>query len=373
MAVFILLSLVISLFIGWITIPNIIIISKRKRLFDSINARKVHSGAIPRLGGISFLPAVIVAFCLSLGIRTITGHDIDITYKDEFYLEILFFFAGLISLFFVGLADDLVGVGYKNKFLIQIFATIMLILAGLNIISLDGLFGIYDMPSAISVALTILVVVGAINAYNLIDGVDGLCSGLGAIALCVLSGWFYYHELYVYAMLGTSLLGCVAVFFLYNVKGKRLKVFMGDSGSLMLGYIISFLGLKFISLNAGIGEYVYNTPNPEIMVLSVIFIPVFDTVRVFTERIMRGKSPFYPDKTHIHHLFLGMGFTHMQSTGIILIMAIAFIMFNFTMQMYTISTTLLFVLNVMLGMIFLNLLPKYLIKKRESKNKTLRK
>ena len=123
---FIILTLVLSAFIGWITIPNIIIISKRKRLFDSHNSRKVHTGAIPRLGGISFLPAVLVSFCLSLGIRHVTdGFDLNPLYVDEFYAEFLFFVAGLISLFFIGLADDLVGIGYKSKFLVQVVAAAM--------------------------------------------------------------------------------------------------------------------------------------------------------------------------------------------------------------------------------------------------------
>ena len=365
---FIILTLVLSAFIGWITIPNIIIISKRKRLFDSHNSRKVHTGAIPRLGGISFLPAVLVSFCLSLGIRHVTdGFDLNPLYVDEFYAEFLFFVAGLISLFFIGLADDLVGIGYKSKFLVQVVAAAMLVLADLNIKSFDGLFGIYYIHPVFSVLLTVFVVVGAVNAYNLIDGVDGLCSGLGAIALCVLSGWFYYHDLYAYTMLGVSLFGCVVTFFLYNTRGMRLKVFMGDGGSLMLGYIVSFLGLKFIDLNAGMGTFTLDTPNAELMVLSVVFIPVFDTVRVLTERIMKGRPPFFPDKTPIHQLFLRLGFTHMQSTGIILIMAIAIIMFNFALQ--DMNSNLLFVSDVLIGMVFLNWLPKYIIRKREGKAK----
>ena len=166
---FIILTLVLSAFIGWITIPNIIIISKRKRLFDSHNSRKVHTGAIPRLGGISFLPAVLVSFCLSLGIRHVTdGFDLNPLYVDEFYAEFLFFVAGLISLFFIGLADDLVGIGYKSKFLVQVVAAAMLVLADLNIKSFDGLFGIYYIHPVFSVLLTVFVVVGAVNAYNLL-------------------------------------------------------------------------------------------------------------------------------------------------------------------------------------------------------------
>lgn len=367
MAVFIVLTLAISALIGWTTIPNIVIISKRKRLFDSTNARKVHTGEVPRLGGLSFMPAVIISFCFSLGMSCIMSEsDQLLMWKSDSFIEILFFVVGLVAIFFFGLADDLVGISYKSKFLVQTLAAMMPVFAGLGIKSFDGLFGIYQISPLVGIPLTVFVVVGAVNAYNLIDGIDGLCSGLGAIALSVLSWWFYSHQLYVYAMLGVSLLGCVIIFFRYNTKKLRLKVFMGDSGSLMLGYVISFLGLKFLDLNVSPSPYDFR--NAEILMLSVIFVPVFDTVRVFTERIMRKRSPFMADNTHIHHILLSLGrFSHIQVTMIIMAFAIALILLNFTLR--GMESNLLLSLDVVLGMVFLNLLPKFLAAKAKKQKR----
>lgn len=374
MTVYILLTLVISAAIGWLTIPNIIIISKRKRLFDAPNDRKVHTQAIPRLGGISFLPGVMFSFCSVLGLRFLLRDDLSGEFSHQFFMEFLFFTAGLISLFFVGLADDLVGIGYKNKFIIQLAAAFLLISSDIYLSNFFGLFGVYELPKVLGIIITLIIVVGVVNSFNLIDGVDGLCSGLGSIAILTLSGWFWYNGIYVYAMLGMSMVGVLVVFYFYNVRGLRLKIFMGDGGSLMLGYMVAYLGLKFTDIN--VFPYAYSTPNAPILVMSIIFIPVFDTIRVFCERIMRGKSPFYPDKTHIHHLFLKLEYTHLQSTGMILIIAIAFIVINFALQ--NININILFVLDVLLGLIFLNWVPKYFIKKRSAakvarKNKIVNK
>ncbi len=362
MAVYIFLTFVISAVIGWIAIPNIIVISKRKRLFDAPNERKVHTQAIPRLGGISFLPGMMFSFCVALGVRYLTGNPLDVAFEESFFIDFLFFTAGLILLFFIGMADDLVGISYKNKFIVQILAALLLTAGDGTIHNLHGLFGVWEIPNVLGVFITVLVTVGLVNAYNLIDGVDGLCSGLGAIALTILSGWFFYNNISVYAMLGAGMLGTLVVFFLYNVRGLRLKIFMGDGGSLMLGYTIAFLGLKFYNFN--FNPDFFNTPNVPVLALSVVFIPVFDTVRVFTERILRGKSPFYPDKTHVHHLFLKIGYTHLQSTGLILIVAMLFVIFNFLFQDMNIN--ILFFADIILGLVFLNWLPKQVIRRKES-------
>ena len=362
MAIYVLLPLFISLLLAWLTIPNIVIISKQKRLFDVPNARKVHEKAIPRLGGVSFFPGILVSFCLTLGLRYIMGNALNVGYEDAFIAEFMIFSAGLISLFFVGLADDLVGVGYKGKFVVQILASLMLVSGGIYMKSFYGLFGIWDIPATVGIPITICLVVLIVNAFNLIDGVDGLCSGLSSIASATLCGWFWYNGIPVYAALGMGMLGTLIVFFMYNVTGSRLKVFMGDSGSLMLGFIISFLGLKFSDLNrCGL----FDTPNAPILVMSMIFIPIFDTVRVFTQRILAGKSPFYPDKSHIHHLMLRLGFSHLQSTGIILMAAIFFIILNFLLQ--NIDINILFAVDILSGLFFLCWLPQHLVKRRETK------
>lgn len=324
---FILLTFVISALIGWVAIPRIVIIAKIKRLFDEHNARKVHSGNVPRLGGLSFFPAALFSFAFMLGIWYSLGYKIAFGLQTELLTEFLFVLAGMQVLYFVGMADDLIGVGYRNKFMAQIFAAVCLVFAGVTVSDCQGLLGIHRLPFAWDAVLTIVSVVLIVNAFNLIDGVDGLCSGLGAIILTTLGAFFIWGGLYVYGMFAFGMVGVLIAFFQYNVLGTRLKVFMGDTGSLTLGYMIAFLGLKFVNLReAGVVDWELNS---SLAILSgLLFVPIFDTCRVFFSRVSKGKSPFFPDKNHVHHKLLKLHRTHRQSTGILLLLEIGFILLN---------------------------------------------
>ncbi len=204
---FVILTFGISAAFGWLAIPRIVIFAKMKRLFDEPNKRKVHKGAIPRLGGLSFFPAVLFSFAFVLGLRYYYGYDVSINLQIELLTEFLFVVAGMLILYFVGLADDLIGVGYRNKFAAQIFAAICLVFAGVTVYDFQGLFGLHRLPFLPDALLTIVVVVLTVNAFNLIDGVDGLCSGLGTIILSTLGIFFIYYELFVYAMFAFGLGG----------------------------------------------------------------------------------------------------------------------------------------------------------------------
>ncbi|WP_298065083.1 MraY family glycosyltransferase [uncultured Rikenella sp.] len=327
---FVILTFVISAAIGWFAIPRIVIIAKMKRLFDETNARKVHKGAVPRLGGLSFFPAALFSFAFVLGLRYYYGYDVALDLQVELLTEFLFVMAGMLILYFVGMADDLIGVGYRNKFVAQFFAGICLVFAGVTVFDLQGLFGVHRLPFALDAVLTVVAVVLTVNAFNLIDGVDGLCSGLGTIILTTLGILFIYYQLFVYAMFAFGMVGVLIAFFQYNVLGTRLKVFMGDTGSLTLGYMIIFLGLKFINLENT--TFISVGFNSTLAILAgMLFLPVFDTCRVFVSRISRDRSPFFPDKSHVHHKLLRLNRTHLQSTGILLLMEIGFVLLNFVL------------------------------------------
>lgn len=358
MDIFVIYTFIISTITGLLTIPSIVIISKKKKLFDTPNNRKVHTNDVSRLGGVSFLPAIFLSLCVMIGIRNITGNHISGLFEYSFNTEFMFFTAGVMLLFFTGLADDLIGVGYKNKFVVQIISALLLSISSLYIDDFSGLFGLHSISSVAGIIFTTIAIVLIVNAYNLIDGVDGLCSGLTIIAVSTFTVWFWIHGLIIYAMIGCAVLGCVMVFFFYNVIGRRLKVFMGDAGSLVLGFSVCFLGLKFIDLNS---SGAYGITNGLVITLSIVFIPVFDTIRVFTERIAAGHSPFHPDKTHIHHYMLELGFTHLQSTLIILFSAFVLLMTNILLA--NININLLFVVDVLFGLIFLCVIPKVLVKR----------
>lgn len=346
---FVILTFAISAAIGWFAIPRIVIIAKIKRLFDEPNSRKVHKGAIPRLGGLSFFPAALFSFAFVLGLRYYYGYDIALDLQVELLTEFLFVMAGMLILYFVGMADDLIGVGYRNKFVAQIFAGVCLVFAGVTVFDLQGLFGVHRLPFTLDALLTIVIVVLTVNAFNLIDGVDGLCSGLGTIILSTLGILFIYYGLFVYAMFAFGMVGVLIAFFQYNVLGTRLKVFMGDTGSLTLGYMIVFLGLKFANLenttylNTGLHSSLS-------ILLGMLFVPVFDTCRVFVSRISRGRSPFYPDKNHVHHKLLQLNRTHLQSTGILLLMEIFFILFNLALsQLLSLGINWVLLIDILLG------------------------
>lgn len=363
MYIFVILTLLVSVAIGWLFIPRIVIISKIKRLFDTPDARKVHSGQVPRLGGISFFPASFFSFAFVLGLRYRFGFDITLGLQTELLVELLFVMSGMLVLYFIGLADDLVGLRYADKLVAQLIAASTLVFANVTIFDLQGLFGAGLLPYALDIVLTVVAGVTVINAFNLIDGVDGLCSGLGTITLSVLGVWYMTHELYVYAMFAFSMTGVLITFFLYNVLGSRLKVFMGDTGSLTLGYMIVFLCLKFLNVEhtTYVNTHIHSTMA---IVVGLLFVPIFDALRVAVGRMMRRKSPFFPDKTHVHHKLLRLHFTHLQSTAILLVTHAFFIVFNVAMSEWLrLNLNLVIAADVALG-IGMNYVLNALIRKR---------
>ncbi len=362
LGLFVIGAFLLSACLGWLTIPRIVLISKKKKLFDDLSARKSHSGAIPRLGGVAFMPAFLFAFCLMVGLRYFYGMDISPLFEIVAFKELMFLVSGAIILFLIGLADDLSGLPYRHKLLAQFVAAVLLIYAGVGITDLCGLFGIHQVPPMLGALFSIMVILLLTNAYNLIDGIDGLCSGLSMLALFTFGGWFWIHHIYIYAMMSMAMAGVVSVFFFYNVMGNRLRIFMGDTGSLMLGYLIAFLGLKFYALNVDVGYYQIQAA-PAVF-LGIVFVPAFDTIRVFCVRMSQGLSPFYPDRRHIHHKLLTLGLTHIQSTLILIAIQAFFIFLNLTLK--NININLLFGLDILLG-VGLILLLNQLAKRRSKK------
>lgn len=347
---FVILTFAISAIIGWYSIPKIVIIAKIKRLFDAPDSRKVHHGSVPRLGGLSFFPAALFSFAFVLGLRYYFGFSITKDLQAELLMELLFVVSGMLVLYFVGMADDLIGVSYKNKFVAQIIAAFCLVMGGITVGDFHGLFGIHELPFIVDVILTVMLVVLTVNAFNLIDGVDGLCSGLGAIILTSLGLFYIWTELYVYAMFAFGMVGVLVAFFQYNVLGTRLKIFMGDTGSLTLGYMVIFLGLKFMGLEKEPIPILTGLNSPLAVLAGMLFVPIFDTCRVFFSRMSKGKSPFFPDKNHIHHKLLQLGRTHLQSTLILLLMQVGFIVLNFVLsEVVGLNATWIILIDITLG------------------------
>ena len=242
-------TFLLSVLLATIVIPRIIFISYKKRLFDVPDARKVHKTPIPRLGGLAFLPVILISLCIITGIRYYMNEPVASVWSSCLFMRYLFLVAGTTLLYLVGVADDLVGVGYRYKFVVQILSASFLPLSGLWINDLGGLLGLHAIPAFIGMPLTVFLVVYITNAINLIDGIDGLASGLTCIALGLLIIVCAFVGQWTHALLASATLGVVATFYYYNVFSvSGRKLFMGDAGSLTLGYILSFLILHFLNL-----------------------------------------------------------------------------------------------------------------------------
>lgn len=340
------LTFAISAVIGFIIVPRIVIISRRKGLFDFVNERKVHSQQIPRLGGVSFLPALLFSVSFVMGIRYLIGIEVADNISHNVLVETLFLLCGLVVLFFIGLADDLISVSFRYKLLSQVMVAILMIISGVYVDNMHGFLGMHEIPSWFGYLLTIILVCFVINAINLIDGVDGLASGLSSIALASLGVWFLEQHLFVYSMLAFAMLGVIIPFFVFNVFGRKYKIFMGDTGSLLIGYLIAFLSAKLCMIS--VSGPVFDFRGAPIFIFAILFIPLFDAARVFAERMRAGKSPFHPDKTHIHHKFLALGFSHRQTMVAIVLVEVVVIVVDIILSQY-LDITLMFFANIVLG------------------------
>ena len=339
-------AFVSAVILGRIIIPNILIISLRKRLFDVPDERKVHKRPIPRLGGVTFFPVILFSLCVFTAVRLMTGHGPAETSTTDLVCEFLFLTGGLTLLYIVGIADDLIGVRYRKKFLVQIISAAMFPLSGLYINNFYGLFGIYLIPAEVGIPLTMLLVVFITNAINLIDGIDGLASGLSMVALLVFGVLFVHFRMWSYAMLAFVTVGVIIPFFSYNVFGSAdlgRKIFMGDTGSLTLGYILSFFVIKYCMYEPDM--LLTMKTSPVLVSFSVLMVPCLDVIRVVLRRARNKRALFMPDKTHIHHKFLAMGFSPRRALITIQLMSACFCAFTIVAILYM-NNTLVFVIDV---------------------------
>lgn len=344
-SLFLLFGFLFAVSLGMVIIPRILVISHKKRLYDVPDARKVHTMPVPRLGGLSFFPVILMSMFLVIGFRLYFWDMDTSSLSFNMLYEYLFLFVGMTLLYLVGVCDDLVGVGYRYKFTVQIAAAFLLVLSGNWFDSFGGLFGIYSVPVWVGVPFTVFIVVYITNAINLIDGIDGLASGLCCIALSVLSVIFFLRGQYVYALLAICTLGILMPFWCYNVFGnanRGHKLFMGDAGSLTLGYVISFLIIHMSVTN----EVSPTLSNPYMVIaFSTVLVPLLDVIRVVLHRLREHKNPFLPDKNHFHHKLLRTGMRVRMVMVCIIAISAFFILLNSSLA-WRVDITYLFFLNL---------------------------
>ena len=309
----VLLTAAVSFIITFLAIPIIMQVAEKKNLYDIPDERKVHTNPVAPLGGVGIFAGFLLASLLSI----------------QGYLnpEFQYFFAASLVIFFLGLKDDLMILSASKKFIGQIIAASILIhLGGLRFTSMHGLFGFEGVSEGFGLALSYLTIIVVINSFNLIDGVDGLASSLGILSMFVFGVYFFLINQQAYALLSLAMAGSLMAFLIFNHQPAR--IFMGDSGSLMIGLVNAILVIKFIN--------VANSPLVAVPVQSavavgfaILIVPLLDTLRVFSIRIIKGRSPFTPDRNHVHHLLLDRGLSHAAVTFTCVGINIGFILLAF--------------------------------------------
>ena len=314
--------------LGLCTMPLVLHFARKRHLVVRPNKRTSHTGEIPNIGGVNIFFTLVLTYCIFC---------LDMTAESQFLL------LGIIAIFIVGFVDDIVILSPFSKLFFELVAGIALIgFAGIRITDLHGLFSVTALQPAASYLLSFFILAAIINAFNLIDGIDGLASGLGIMYCLFFAVWFGLAGEMQLSLIAACLIGALSVFFCYNVfGGSHTKIFMGDSGSLLVGYMLTAFVFRFCEANAAhvLPETVQMSAAPAVAVC-IMGIPLFDTLRVSLTRIMHRRSPFLPDKNHIHHLLLQTGLNHIQTTCVLLsvtalLMLLAIVGRNWNMYLLT--------------------------------------
>jgi UDP-N-acetylmuramyl pentapeptide phosphotransferase/UDP-N-acetylglucosamine-1-phosphate transferase len=337
------------------SIPVIIKISRLKNLMAEPGERSSHVRRTPTLGGVAIFASILISYFLWE--NPDEGHFVHLS------------ISAIVILFFLGVKDDILILSPKKKMIIQIVASALVIIMGnLRLENLFGIFGIDHIPYLLSVPLTIFVFIALINAINLIDGIDGLAGGIGMIAGGTFGIWFYLNGHYALASLASAMAGSLLGFLRFNYS-KTSKIFMGDTGSLLVGFLLTMFAIKFVQLNIVYRfdpNAIFSAP---ILAIVVLIVPIFDTVRVFMIRLMEKKSPFVGDRNHLHHILIDSGLTHFQASAILwafsLVSTILFLVISKEVSNMT-SLWLLF------GIFCLYMWVSYLLKQRNQKRAELK-
>jgi UDP-GlcNAc:undecaprenyl-phosphate/decaprenyl-phosphate GlcNAc-1-phosphate transferase len=329
----VILGFITAFTLTYVVIPSVIRVAKQKKLFDAPNERSSHVQPTPSLGGIAIFAGAICGIILWT--------------PFEAFGVLQYILAAFVIMFLVGVKDDLMPLSPTTKLIGQILCAVILVYKSqIKITSLYGIMGIQEIPELFSFVLSIVAIVGIINAFNLIDGINGLAGGVGLLICLVFGAWFFLVDHIEIAIIAFSLAGAIIAFLKYNLTPS--KIFMGDTGSLHVGMVCAILAIKFIELHKNIPtNTAFFVKCAPAIAICILIVPLVDTARVFTIRLSQGRSPFSPDKNHIHHLLLNTGLTHSQASLFLVIVNALFIIFGLLMSW--IGNTLLIVLSLVMA------------------------
>jgi len=341
------MSFITSFIVTYFSIPSIVAVAKAKQLYDVPNGRTSHLKATPTLGGLAIFSAIMITILVFF----------DFTH----FPDMQFVMAGSIIIFFIGMKDDILSISPNKKLIGQIIASLIIIILGdIRFTHLHGFFDFTYIAYWPSVLLTLFVMIVIINCFNLIDGIDGLASGVAIVGTLAFGAWYGLVQDWEYMSVSLALTGTLAAFFYFNVWGKKNKLFMGDAGSLLLGLFMAVLVIHFNESNIYL-DRPYRVQGAPVVSFGILIIPLFDTLRVFVTRIMSNKSPFSPDKGHVHHRLLKLGSNHLQATLILMGVNVVFIIIVFALHMIPLEPLmlLLFLLATLLSYV-----PVFILKSR---------
>lgn len=328
--------------------PALIKVAVLKRLIDTpTEDRKIHKRSVPTIGGIIIYAGTLFAYTLWYNIDDMIYYDKILQSIKEFKLII----ATSLILFFVGVKDDIIGTAAVKKLFAHIIVALILVLMGdIRITGLHGIFGVYDIPYWGSVFISIFTYVVVVNSFNLIDGVDGLAAGVGFLSCCAFGIWFIFANEFPYAALAFSLAGALLGFLIFNFSPA--KIFMGDSGSLVIGMFICVLAIKMIEYPIQQLDHFWVHVSKPVFAISTLAYPLLDTLRVFIIRAVKGQSPFAADRNHMHHKLLDCRYGHIRTVIIIYTFSVVTVGTSLTTYFFDAPTYgLLTILSV--GLIFL--------------------
>jgi UDP-N-acetylmuramyl pentapeptide phosphotransferase/UDP-N-acetylglucosamine-1-phosphate transferase len=334
-------------------IPVIIKVARERRIYDRPNERSSHDEPTPSLGGIGIFAGTICAVVLWTPLAA--------------FGVLQYILAAFVLIFLLGAMDDLMPLSPTRKFTAQLLVAIILAYkSNVRITSLYGVFGVYDLPELTSFVLSVLVIVAIINSFNLIDGINGLAGAIGLLACITWGAWFLAVQSPALAVVAFSLAGAITAFLKYNFTPAQ--IFMGDTGSLLIGTVCAILAINFIEMNRLISILPsYTFESAPAIAVGILILPLYDTVRVFVQRIFQGRSPFSPDKTHIHHLMLDLGMSHSKATAALLVVNVFFIIL--TVALGGFSTSVVLVVEIALMFAFTFLLQRFSQKNKRAGEK----
>lgn len=360
-------ALILVFFTSFIVVlystPALIKVAVLKRLIDAPSEeRKIHKRSVPTIGGIIIYAGTLFAYSLWYDIEDRIYYDKIFKSINEFKLII----ATSLILFFVGVKDDIIGTAPVKKLFAHIVVALILVLMGdIRITGLHGIFGVYEIPYWGSVFLSIFTYVVVVNAFNLIDGVDGLAAGVGLISCCAFGGWFIYANEFGYAALSFALAGALAGFLIFNFSPA--KIFMGDSGSLIIGMFVCVLAIKLIEYPISQLDSFWVKISKPVFAISALAYPLMDTLRVFIIRAIKGQSPFNADRNHIHHKLIDCKFTHVKT--VIIIYLFSLITIGVALLTYYFNAPTYGLLSVItIGMLFLIIVINLNVRKSKHKS-----